>query len=154
MKKYTVKIIIAVAIAAMISMPAAYAEFGRGDHEGREGKHGKVMKKIMEDLDISPEQKVEIDKNRKEHHEKKKALREEMKVKKQQLKDELKENAPDRGKINRTIDEISDIQKKLLRQRVDGVLEMKEILTEEQFTQLHEKMENTRKRHKGKKGRE
>jgi Spy/CpxP family protein refolding chaperone len=60
-------------------------------------------------------------------------LRAELKTSRLELRHLMMDEQPNQGEINKLVDKIADSQKKLLKQRVDKKLAMKEILTPEQF---------------------
>ena len=81
-----------------------------------------------------------------------------MREKREALRAELEKYNHDPAKVSALIDEITALQKAALEKRVEGVVGIKQILTEEQFNQLQEKMkakmEEHKKQWKGKRGEE
>jgi Spy/CpxP family protein refolding chaperone len=60
-------------------------------------------------------------------------LRAELRTSRLELRHLMMEEKPNQGEINKVVDRIADTQKRLLKQKVDRKLAMKEILTPEQF---------------------
>ncbi|MFC2061358.1 Spy/CpxP family protein refolding chaperone [Elusimicrobiota bacterium] len=141
-------IVLLTAVLVLSGTGVLFAEEGmRGNGKGSHGKHkdkgdssmhdekGKWMR-IMEELDLSQEQKEQIRKKKHESMKKKIEMHSELKLKLHDLKYELTEDKINTGKMNRLIDEISDIQKEMLKFRVNSLLEFKEVLTEEQWNKI------------------
>ena len=66
------------------------------------------------------------------------------------IQDEIKKNKSDKGKINKLIDSISENQKKMMKLRVDNMLEVKKILSAKQFDKLTILMESNNEKNKKK----
>jgi Spy/CpxP family protein refolding chaperone len=153
MKGYTKKIICLVVAFVMIAGPFAYAEFGERHPGTKTEKGGKMMDKLMRDLDLTDEQREKVEKQREESRERTKPLREEMRQEREELREELGKKDPDREKLDLLIRDISDLREKMLREKVEGVLAMKGILSQEQFDWLQANIEEKRKTHqKGRNG--
>lgn len=126
--------------------PSPQGVFERGEHGPRMGKKGMGFHKgerfeeMVKELGLTEEQQKKIEEHKKTMMEKAKALREEIQQKKEAIGAELQKEQLDMEKINVLQAEI----KALIAQREDGrlkgILEMREILTLEQFQKLHEKM--------------
>ncbi len=134
------------AIALVFSACAVYAQpFGKatkgakGNREWSEHRE-KMMNKLAEELNLTPEQQQQIKKQRNQQKEKSKALRDELREKRFELKEELEKQDINKRKIYLLIAEIEGLTGDQLEQRVEGVLAMREILTPEQLEKFNEKM--------------
>ncbi|MBN1794040.1 MAG: Spy/CpxP family protein refolding chaperone [Candidatus Omnitrophica bacterium] len=108
--------------------------------------------KIMEELGLSPEQQVLI----KEQHEalrgKQKEMRQAIQEKRKALRELLGSPEVNPAAANNLIDEITTLMNQQMRDRVDAILSMKDILTDEQFQklqELHKERKEHWKRHNG-----
>jgi Spy/CpxP family protein refolding chaperone len=80
---------------------------------------------------------------------KEKELREALKEKQKELRDELNVYDSDKRRVRGLVSEVKDLQGELIDLRVRSIMDTKEVLTEEQFGKFTAKM----KKHKGQRGR-
>jgi len=134
--KTNMKGVLAVAVVATMVFAAAgaYAE-GWGGQGGKGGKEGH-FKKITEQLQLTPQQKAELDKQREAFMAKTKDLREKMRAVRTALKTELDKATPDKAQITGLIDQFKDLVGQQIQTRVDKVMAMKQVLTPEQYTKM------------------
>lgn len=132
--------------ALFLTVSSVYAqEQSAGKPDAAKAKEG-----IFKELNLTPEQHQKLETNRKAHRQKAEQLRTSMMEKEKQLQQVLKDSGATRAKIEPLVNEIKSLQGQLIDQRVSGIFAVKEILTPEQVTQLHQLME---KRKEGGKGR-
>ena len=146
MKIKTKKILVyVVAIAILFSMhiETAYA-FGDKIDKMREHRE-KAMDSMIEKLDLTPEQQKKIDRQRKTQRKKREQLKTKLRAEMEALKKELDKSKVDRRKVDRLIDKIADLRGKMMKERVNGILAMRETLTQEQQDKLKEQMELRKK---------
>ncbi len=143
MRKIGKKVVV-LAVVSLLAIPLAYAESlgGHGECARGEGKHKDVF---GEELGLSAEQKEQIKQHREENKGAVKELHQQLKAKRDQLKVELDKPASDEGKISLIVEEIKALEGQMIEYRVDRILEMKEILTPEQYQKLQEKKESRKK---------
>ncbi len=152
MKPKTKNLIMILALAGVFLMTSsAYAlegpskkDFGRKQEKHQGGKmhqKGKIMAEAMDELNLTKEQREEIKKNKEAYRESGQEIREGMRSKRKELKRELDKWESDDGKINNLVDEIAELQKETLQNRIEGILSVKKVLTEEQFEELKQKLE-------------
>jgi len=127
----------------------------KGD-KGYYEKGGK-FEKFCEELGLTKEQEAQLKTQREEFKNKNNALRKKMRVKRRKLRDELEKPDVDRARVDTIIEELNDLNREKIKNRVNKILSMKNVLTPEQFKNLQDKMEKKhhdyRKRHDtGKKG--
>jgi Spy/CpxP family protein refolding chaperone len=142
----------AVAVALALTGLPAYAGpvWAKEDAYGG-GKKGAHFQDLMDKLDLTEEQRETLTAQREENWKKMKELREAMNENRQALREELLKDDYSKAAVKKTVSEMKDVQGEMIEQRVDHFLQMKEVLTPEQyrkFTELAEK-----KHQKAKKGR-
>ena len=159
--KTRTKKLIAVLLIALLVVPVttSFAErcsysggYGE-DHEARREKFKEKMDRLSEDLNLTPEQKDQMKAHHKESRQTMEKLRGEMKEYRKALKEELKKENPDRPAIARTVAKMKDVQGRMIDQRVNNFLQMKKILTPEQYQKLSEIREKKKEEWKGKRKR-
>ncbi|MEA3506600.1 MAG: periplasmic heavy metal sensor [Elusimicrobiota bacterium] len=93
---------------------------------------------IADELDLSEKQREEI--KEKGHNNRREGLKykNEIKLKVHDLKYEITKKEIDRKKIDELIDEISELQKKIMENRVDSLFDFKESLTDEQWDRVRD----------------
>ncbi len=111
-------------------------EFDCPGHGGREGKHqpGHMMK--LETLDLSPDQREEIETSRYEVKKKVIPLRAEIQLKHLDMQKEMEADNPNRSKLMSLTKQISDLQLKIKQLMLDQKLKIHSILTPEQKEQM------------------
>ncbi len=142
----------AVAVALILTGLPAYA----GPVWAKEdayvgGKKGAHFQDLMDKLDLTEEQRETLKARREENLEKMKELREAMNENRQALREELLKDDYSKTAVKKTVREMKDIQGDMIEQRVDHFLQMKEVLTSEQYRKFTELAE--RKRQKAPKSR-
>ncbi len=114
----------------------------------RKEKAKKVMKKVIEELELSPEQQEQIRSSRQAHRKEVKQLRQSIGAARQGLRDELEKAEPNEVKIKSLTAKLKKLLGKQIEQRVEGVLEMREILTPEQYQEFQGKLNQGREKMK------
>ena len=144
--------VVAVVIAMVSTAQLVYAGpvwAAKDAHGG--GKKGEHFQKLIEQLDITDEQKKVLTEQRDEHWKKMKELREAMNENRKDLREELLKSDYSKTAVNRTVGEMKELQGEMIEQRVDHFLQIKEVLTPQQYKKITEHAE--KKRHPAKKGR-
>ena len=133
----------------MVSGVSAY-EDDQAEGASRGDKHQK-MERMIEELGLTSEQAEQL----RQHKEAKRDGRKEsygiIREKHEAIKEELNKAEIDKVKIEKLIEEIVNIQTQALRERIEHMITLKEILTAEQFEKFQEKMEKKRQGFKEKK---
>ncbi len=151
MKNNYQRIIGFLAILALLGLAsAAGAESRRGSFENR--KEARI-KAIHERLNLSTEQGVLLEEHRAKHRQEALELRKKARTAKEALRDELQRPELDMKRINEFHARLKDVYGRRADHRLEGVLEVRKILTPEQFSLFMELMEKHRpwkgKRHGG-----
>jgi Spy/CpxP family protein refolding chaperone len=94
----------------------------------------KHHQKMMADLKLTADQTTKIQALHKDMLEKGKALSDQMKMISEKVKVELLKDQPSKPVLDGYATQLADIQKQLLQKRYDHVLQVKTILTKEQFS--------------------
>jgi Spy/CpxP family protein refolding chaperone len=137
-------VIIGLAVS-LLTVSSGYAQTpSAGKPDG-----GRLKEGIYKELNLTSEQQKKLEENRKEQRQKSSQLRTTMMEKEKQMQQALKDPGVTREKIEPLVKEIKSLQAQLIDQRVSGIFAVKEILTPEQNSKLHQLME---KRKEGRKG--
>jgi len=153
MKAKTKKILILTSVISLVCFTSSlFAQPPEDEPQTFKEKRKQAIEDFTEELNLTAEQQEEIKQQRSEQLKENKQIHEQLRVKNQQLRKELEKAELDQAKINSLIAEIADLQGQQLRQRVDGVVSMKEILTPEQEAQLKARMEEKRQEMREEKG--
>ena len=101
---------------------------------------------LIRQLNLTPQQEAQIKQLQTLNRQKVKELFLRLKEKRKELADELDKARSSPIKIKALIADLKDIQGRLIEQRVEDVLKMKEILTPEQYQEFSETLKSMRKR--------
>lgn len=132
----------------------AYALEGAWGKEGGYGKKDKgryhekkkvMMDEIVRDIGVTDDQKAKIDAHREQMKTRNEKAWKEMAEKREALRGELEKPEVDTAKIDSLIGEISALHAQKTRNHVDGILEVRSILTPEQYTEMQAKMQGKKK---------
>ncbi len=109
------------------------------------GKPGK-LDWLAKELGLKPEQQEQMKQFRAAQEAKNKPLLEQLRAVRKELKLELEKPGVDRDKAYAIAGTINGLQGELLKNRINGILKMKEILTPEQYQKLQEIRERKKPR--------
>jgi len=104
--------------------------------EGPGGGRGPGPKAFFKELGLNPEQQEKLEAHRKAQWAQNKEVREQMKAKMQALHEEIGKPNMDPAQVKGLVDEVNTLKGHLFAQHINGILEMKEILTPEQFAKM------------------
>lgn len=144
-------IAISVVVASIICIgPSVYAypgddsrmhgPFMQRMHEFKE----RIIENLIEELEITPEQQEEIKSTRAKLKEKTKSVYKNLREQLKTLREELEQTDVDQRKVKKTAAKIKALQAQALDLRIEGILAVKEILTDEQYQQLQAKKKKAR----------
>lgn len=111
---------------------------GPGNPEKWEQKREARMQEMHKKLGLTPDQEKRLEEHRKTHQEAGKALREEKREKMEALRVELEKPDMDEARVRAANEELKAVQNRLADHRLQGVLEVRHILTPEQFRKFHD----------------
>ena len=150
MKPLNKQMMILAAIAlGLVFSGAAYAKMFEEEGQPNKGNRDQVIKQ----LNLTPQQEAQIKQLQMFNRQKAKELFLRLKEKRKELADELDKERSNPIKIRALIAQLKNIQGRLIEQRVEDVLKMKEILTPEQYQKFSETLKSMRKRNFELKGR-
>ncbi len=113
-----------------------------GDHPpGHEAMREKMRARMLEvfkQLDLSPEQEKQLESHRSNHREQTKEIHKSIRAKKEEMRDELQKQELNMDKINNIHSELKNLHSKKADLRLGDILEVRKILTTEQFVKFME----------------
>ena len=142
----------AIAVAALWSGAAYAAEPDAGSALSKAFMEKMDAKRdqLYKELNLTDEQKKALEENKNQHRAEFKALFENMRAKRDLMREELQKDALNMDKVNQIEGELKQLQSQMSDQRLQGILEVRKILTPEQFKKFMANMEE----HKGRFDRE
>lgn len=105
-------------------------------HHPDQRKLDKIHAEIDQALSLSAEQKAKMESIRQESFAQHKTIKDELRSRHGALRKILDSDAPDRAKAQAAADAISQTQAAMLRQHIDFIFKIREILTPEQYKKL------------------
>ena len=118
--------------------------------EAAGGKAGNLMEekvgKMYDHLGLTPQQKEQLKSYRQAHKSEQEQLRQALKEKHEQLRAELSNPSFDENKVRQIHNEIKDLRSKMEDHHLNGILEVRKVLTPEQFTKLQQLKEERKKK--------
>ena len=111
------------------------------DDGGRGAKmHEKMMADLHRDIGLSPEQDDKLRAMREKDMENVRGLHRQLRYKQEQMRLELDKYKSDMDKVNALIVDINAAHDALVKNRVEAITQLKQVLTQEQFELLVQKM--------------
>ena len=129
------------AMNVFAEMPMGNEGQGKGPHKGM----GKQFSGMFEELGLSDEQKEALKKNREQHGKEFGDLREKMRAKRQELGAELQKAEFDMEKVKSIHGELKAVMMTMEDQQLAAILEIRKVLTAEQFARFEAKALEMRK---------
>jgi Spy/CpxP family protein refolding chaperone len=137
------------ACVALFSVAVACAQTPSASGEGEFGCKGKKFEKHLKELNLTPEQKTQLDTQRAAQREAMETIRQSIETKHQELRAEIDKETTEKAKIDSIAVELKNLEAQRIDQEIKGNLRMKEVLTPDQFKKLNAIRE---KRKEGKHG--
>ncbi len=135
------------AISLIVVFMAGSVVYAQTEHENWPGRD-KLRESILKELNLTPEQEKNLEENRKTQSEEMVKLRTAMKEKQAKLQEALKDPAVTKATVEPLVNDMKSLVAQLVDNRIDGIFEVKQILTPEQlvkFQQMMEKQKEGRK---------
>ncbi|MEW6615907.1 MAG: Spy/CpxP family protein refolding chaperone [Thermodesulfobacteriota bacterium] len=132
--------------------PYAFSWPPDGKYPAESKKHREVKEhfnKVFEQLNLTPEQKQKLEENKNKYKEEANRLREEIHNKKELLREELAKPELDMNKITQIHNDLKTVLLKMEDLRLEGILEVRKILTPEQLNKFNKKMKKFGKEKRG-----
>ncbi len=133
---YTLGIIGVMLLTSNVYSQPQEDRFNRSD-EMREKMKAKMLE-VFKQLDLSPEQEKQIQTHRKNHRGQGREFREDMKAKKEAIRNELQKEELNMENVYTIHNELKDLLIQKADHRLEGILEVRKILTAEQFRKFCE----------------
>lgn len=135
------------------AVPSAHAA-GPGSfwEKGFHNKRGARMQELYKDLNLTPEQQKQLQENKKKQREQMQALFSGIREKRAQLRQELQKDNLGMDTVNQLNAELKALQAQILDHRLEGILEVRKILTPDQFKQFMSKMNERKERFQNRRG--
>ena len=121
-----------------------------GNPEGRNRKER--FENIVKKLDLTPEQRAEIEQHRTEEGKKAKEVRKSLRARQKELREKLGDRGTERSEVAGIVSEISALQRALLEHRVDTAFLMKDVLSPEQYEKFKNMVSEKMKKFKRMRG--
>ena len=103
---------------------------------GWAGKHD-----IFKDLNLTDQQKKMLEENKAKHKEEMKVTLDAIRQARDSMRQELQKEKLDMAKVGRINDELKKLEAQMIDRRLEGVLEVRKILSPQQFQKFMSKME-------------
>lgn len=95
---------------------------------------------FYKELNLTVEQKKALEENKNKSRQAAKALKDNIRAKRNLMRAELEKEQLDMNKVNKIQSELKALQAQMLDQRLEGILEVRKILTPDQFKEFGAKM--------------
>ncbi len=148
--KIMVFAIIAVTFLSASAFCADNAAVPSSQRKGWSEKREASQQQLYKELNLTDEQKKVLDENKTRTKEEMKVLYQQMQDKRAILRQELQNDTLDMRKINQINGELKDVQVQILDKRLSGILEVRKILTADQFKKFMTEMQKRSGQHKNK----
>ncbi len=136
------KIIYTLGIVGVMLLSSNVYSQPRGDRFNRSDEMRERMKarmlEVFKQLDLSPEQEKQIQAHRENHRGQGREFRENMRAKKEAIKNELQKEELNMENIYKIHNELKDLLLQKADHRLEGILEVRKLLTAEQFRKFCE----------------
>lgn len=140
-------------IKLVFSASVAYAQPLRYVPERAIKHREEMMDNLIKELYLTPEQQEPIKKQRSEHRKKNRELKDEVSAKRLELKQELEKQTTNKKRIDSIVAERKIFMGNQLKQRVEGILSIREILIPEQFNKFQQRRKSSGENQRSRLGR-
>ena len=143
------KIVLSViGIGFLTVMPLVRAESLDADRPFPKGHYEQRGQEMFSQLNLTEDQKQQLEANKKQHRAKMESIREEMKTAKKALQDELMKGELDMARVKAFEEEIKALQSRMEDVKLSSILAVRSILKPEQFLKFITMMHRHREDHK------
>jgi Spy/CpxP family protein refolding chaperone len=136
--------------ALFAKQPCPNADMPEFRHEMRGDMPEKMHERLMQELNLTTDQKARMKQSRELFRNQTKQLMQELQDKREALRQELDRTTTDRSRVTALSSDIKSLTSQLMDVRIQSVLELKDILTPDQYAKLMQKREDFRERRGGK----
>ena len=134
-------------LGGLIAIPSVFAQEEQGPEHAmkHKGEHGELFKQ----LNLTEDQKKQLKANKEKQKEQMKAAFTQMKAQKDAMHQELMKKDLDMAKINAIQSQIKAFQAQMVDNHLNSILEVRKILTPEQFSKFISLMEERKSKWQG-----
>jgi Spy/CpxP family protein refolding chaperone len=122
-----------IVLGLLMCIPSAYAQKQRDP-----AKKEAAIQKVLQQLNLTDGQNQKLKEHRIKHRQKAKQLYEDVQAKRKELADELKKSEPNTKEVKEIHGELKKLKAKKADHRLEGILEVRKILTTEQYSKFIE----------------
>lgn len=101
------------------------------------------LTEVYGQMDLSEEQQTELEQSRAIYHDEIKKMARRIRELRRELREELAKDNLDEAKIENLKSELQNLQAEMTDMRVNGLMQVREILSKEQYEKLQEAVEDT-----------
>ena len=134
-----------VGLCLIAVLPLAHAEAPGTDGPSLKEHSGQHIQEIYSQLNLTDDQKKQLEANKKQHREKMESARQEVKTNKEALRGELMKLQLNMPKINAIHGRIKVLQSQMEDDKLSSILAVRAILTPEQFSKFGNLMHQHKK---------
>ncbi|MCK4532278.1 Spy/CpxP family protein refolding chaperone [bacterium] len=127
-------------------------KYHKSKRQKKEKMHKEMMYNLIRELDLTSQQQEQLGKCREANHGQQRKSRDLLRDKRKELETELAKYDSDEGKIRGIGAQLTDLWGEAIEQRTNSVLEIKKILTPEQFEKFQQKKNTFKHKKAGKRG--
>jgi len=120
----------------LAALPLAHAENPGPDGSSQKWHSGQRIQQIYSQLNLTDDQKKQLEVNKQQHRAIMVSIRQEMKTDKEALQQELMKTQLDMPKINAIHHQIKSLQSQMEDNRLSSIVAVRAILTPEQFSKF------------------
>jgi Spy/CpxP family protein refolding chaperone len=137
----------AVGIFFLMAMPLVHAEIAGPDSAPNNMRPGQHIQEVFSLLNLTDEQKKQLEANKEQHRSKMESARQEMKTDKKALQEELMSSQLNMDRINQIHGQIKALMSQMEDERLNSILAVRQILTPDQFSRFVDLMAKHKQEH-------
>jgi Spy/CpxP family protein refolding chaperone len=149
MTKLRKNLLSCIGLYLILTMSLAHAEIVAPDDPGAKMHAGQRIQEIYSQLNLTDDQKKQLESNKQDHRAKMEITRQEMKVDKKALQEALMSPQLDMARIEQVDGQIKALLSQMEDDRLNSVLAVRSILTPDQFSKFVSLMRKHRQEHEG-----
>jgi Spy/CpxP family protein refolding chaperone len=143
-----IALFVSIACVAMPARAEAEDEYCGPRHKWGSAEKQEKFDKMIEKLGLSDEQVARLKEHKQAKMESREKLYSALSEQKKALKDELEKPVSDNARIKQIADSIKQVQSEMVDERIKGILEIKAILTPEQYSEFKANIRSYKERKK------
>jgi Spy/CpxP family protein refolding chaperone len=136
MTKIKKALLVSMGACLLMALPLAHAQSIVADGAPLKGHYGQRIQEIYKQLNLTGDQKQQLEANKQQHRARMEAVRQEIKADKEALKEELMKTAVDMPKITNLHNHLKAALSQMEDDKLSSILAVRTILTPEQFAKF------------------